>query len=73
MPKLLISPEEFDAELKRHGLSVVPVQSANLAVWRNRQATVFLTLARMRGFVPVQILVDALRDAGIEYNPDGAP
>jgi hypothetical protein len=76
MARPLVFPDEFKAELRRHGLMETPLRLGEYTFWKSKDGKFYSTIKNYRGAVPIEILLETLARCGLEYrepsqSPDG--
>ena len=69
MPPPLLSAQEFEAELRRHGLSKTRHRLGGFTFWKTADGVFYGAIEDYVGFVPLEILIETLKACGIEYRP----
>ena len=67
MARPLITAEQFHAELRRYGLVPTGIKRTHIEVWRRSGTNVDGTVPVLIGFVPQELLVEVLRQFGLNY------
>ena len=69
MPPPSLSPQEFEAELRRHGLSKTHYRLGGFTFWKSADGAFYGAIEDHVGFIHIEILMETLRACGIEFVP----